>query len=91
MSPLIEISADVNLRDVGHGCEKTWNSISSTEFSKIALTPRFMQVKGYDKPQAKAAEQARVLIEEAKSLGKSPEEPLLWGEIPPGGVHQLSL
>jgi predicted ATPase len=45
---------------------------------KVALITPLMHVKGYAAPETKAAEErARVLIEQAESLGEPPEDPLL--------------
>jgi predicted ATPase len=45
---------------------------------QIALINTLFHVKGYAAPETKAAaEKARLLIEQAKTLGESPEDPLL--------------
>jgi class 3 adenylate cyclase/predicted ATPase len=45
---------------------------------QVALITPLMHVKGYAAPETKAAaEQARLLIEEAEALGEAPEDPLL--------------
>jgi class 3 adenylate cyclase/predicted ATPase len=45
---------------------------------QVALINTLFHVKGYAAPETKAAaEQARLLIEQAKSLGEAPEDPLL--------------
>ena len=45
---------------------------------QIALINTLFHVKGYAAPETKAAaEKARLLIEQAKNLGESPEDPLL--------------
>jgi predicted ATPase len=45
---------------------------------QIALINTLFHVKGYAAPETKAAaEKARLLIEQAKALGESPEDPLL--------------
>jgi predicted ATPase len=45
---------------------------------QVALITPLMHVKGYAAPEAKAAaEQARLLIEQAEALGEPPEDPLL--------------
>ena len=45
---------------------------------QVALINALFHVKGYAAPETKAAaEQARMLIEQAKALGEAPEDPLL--------------
>ena len=45
---------------------------------QVALINALFHVKGYAAPETKAAaEQARLLIEQAKALGEAPEDPLL--------------
>jgi hypothetical protein len=45
---------------------------------QIALTNAVMHVKGYTAPETKAAvDRARLLIEQAETLGEPPEDPLL--------------
>jgi predicted ATPase len=45
---------------------------------QVAIITPLMHVKGYAAPETKAAaEQARLLIEEAEALGEPPEDPLL--------------
>jgi class 3 adenylate cyclase/predicted ATPase len=45
---------------------------------QVALITPLMHVKGYAAPETKAAaEQARLLIEEAEAIGEPPEDPLL--------------
>jgi class 3 adenylate cyclase/predicted ATPase len=45
---------------------------------QVALLNALFHVKGYAAPETKAAaEQARLLIEQAKALGEAPEDPLL--------------
>jgi class 3 adenylate cyclase/predicted ATPase len=45
---------------------------------QVALLNALFHVKGYAAPETKAAaEQARLLIEEAKALGEAPEDPLV--------------
>ena len=45
---------------------------------QVALITPLMHVKGYAAPETKAAaEQARLLIEQAEALGEPPEDPLL--------------
>jgi class 3 adenylate cyclase/predicted ATPase len=44
---------------------------------QVALANALMHVKGYAAPETKAAaEQARVLVEQAEALGETPEDPL---------------
>ena len=45
---------------------------------QVALITPLIHVKGYAAPETKAAaEQARLLIEQAEALGEPPEDPLL--------------
>ena len=45
---------------------------------QVALLTPLMHVKGFAAPETKAAaEQARLLIEQAEALGEPPEDPLL--------------
>jgi predicted ATPase len=49
---------------------------------QVALTTPLIHVKGYAAPETKAAaEQARLLIEQAEALGEPPEDPLLLFQV----------
>jgi len=49
---------------------------------QVALINALFHIKGYAAPETKAAaEQARLLIEQAKALGEAPEDPLLWFSV----------
>jgi class 3 adenylate cyclase/predicted ATPase len=49
---------------------------------QVALITPLIHLKGYAAPETKAAaEQARLLIEEAAALGETPEDPLLWFSV----------
>jgi class 3 adenylate cyclase/predicted ATPase len=49
---------------------------------QVALINPLLHVKGFAAPETKAAaEQARLLIEQAESLGEPPQDPLLWFSV----------
>jgi predicted ATPase len=50
---------------------------------QVALTNALMHVKGYAAPETKtAAERARLVIEQAETLGEPPEDPLVVFSVP---------
>jgi predicted ATPase len=58
---------------------------------QVALTTPFMHVKGYAAPETKAAaEEARLLIEQAEAIGEPPEDPLLLVSVRGGKFQSAS-
>jgi tetratricopeptide (TPR) repeat protein len=78
-SALIEAAEQLS-RALGQNATLPATSAARREQMKlqVALINSLFHVKGYAAPETKAAvEQARLLIEQAKALGETPEDPLL--------------